>query len=62
MKLLSIEDCIDKIRAIKKSWKKSHISIIDIQQYPDLWYRIVKFKYKEKEYEYRESASEAWIS
>lgn len=61
MRPLNNIECINRIKSINKNWKRSCIEVIHYQQWPSLWYRIIKFKYKGVLYEYREDASNSWI-
>lgn len=61
MKELTPKECVDRIKALKKCWKRSHIRIIRICQDNSIWYRIVDFTYKGKPYQYREDVHCDWI-
>ena len=56
------QKAIEKIKKVKRNWKISMITIKNIKTWMiDNYYILVKFTYCNKEYEYREDASVAWI-
>jgi len=56
------QKAIEKIKKVKRNWKISMITIKNIKTWMiDNYYILVKFTYRDKENEYREDASTAWI-